>query len=179
MNTDEISPFFVFISSSQEEFANLRKELKDAIDNEEFRVSHSRPMKAVLIEQKRGDVIPEDIGRELDRCSIYVGIFGRILSKWTIAECREARVKGLPLLIYYVKRRKPGRPSRKPRGRKSKVEEALESEVKRFGIRVRGPFWKEGELYDVILEDLAYEIVELVSEATSIRKLIHKSVSPP
>jgi hypothetical protein len=35
------------------------------------------------------------------------------------------------------------------------------------------------ELEKVILKDLAYEIAELVKEATSIRKTIHKSLSPP
>lgn len=177
-NTDEISPFTVFISSSQKEFERLRGLLKEAIDGEEFRVSGSRIMSGVLIEQERGDVIQEDIKKALENCSIYVGIFGRTFSEWTATEYLEARDKGLPLLIYHLKKRRPGRPSRRrPRGRKSRVEKFLENEAKRFGVRVRGPYWREESLYDVIQKDLAYEIAELVKEATSIRRVIHKSLS--
>jgi hypothetical protein len=174
-------PLIVFISCSQKEFEEFRKHLKEAIDEEEFRFSGSRMMKAELIEERRGDVIPEDIKKGLENCSIYVGIFGRVFSEWTKAEYLEARANGLPLLIYYVKKQiKPGRPSRQEaRGRKSKVEQFLETEIKKFRVRVRGPYRKEEKLYDVILNDLAYEISELVREATSIRRTIHKGLAPP
>lgn len=179
-NNAEISPFIVFICSSQTEFGKLRKILKDAINGEEFRISGLRPMKAIVIEDERGPVIPEDIKNALQNCSIFIGIFGRIFSDWTVAEYREARSMGLPLLIYmYKKRRKPGRPSRtRRRGRRSKVEQFLENDVKKFGIRIRGPYWKEEDVQDDVLEDLAYEMAELVKEATNVRKLLHKRLEP-
>lgn len=180
MVSSEPIPIIIFISCSQREFGDLRKTLKEAINNMAFKLSESKIMKAELIEERRGDVIPEDIKKGLENCSIYVGIFGRVFSEWTKAEYIEARANGLPLLIYYVKKRRPGRPSRREvRGRKSKVEQFLETEVKKFGVRVRGPYRKVEDLYDVILKDLAYEISELVREATSIRRTIHKGLAPP
>jgi hypothetical protein len=175
-----ISPFIVFVSSSITEFGKLRENLKKLIDAEKFAHSLCRPMKAVLIEHERGPVISENIKKALKNCSLYIGIFGYTYSEWTIAEYREARSMGLPLLIYHVKKRRGrGRPSRMRRkGRKSKVEHFLESEVKKAGIRIRGPYWKEEELLDDILEDLAYEVVELVKEATSVRRLIHERLPP-
>lgn len=136
-----ISPFFVFISSSITEFEKLRKNLKSIIDGEKFVTSQCRPMKAILIEQQRGPVILEEIKNGLKKCSIYVGIFGSTYSNWTIAEYCEARSVDVPLLIYHIKkRRRPGRPPRATqRGRRSKVEEFLDNEVKRFGFRIRGP----------------------------------------
>lgn len=181
MAVSEPVPFVVFISSSQREFKDLRITLKEAINKEEFKLSGTRIIKAELIEESRGDIIPEDIKKGLENCSIYIGIFGKIFSTWSVAEYLEARQSGLPLLIYYVKRqRRPGRPSmRRVRGRRSYVEQFLENEVGRFGIRIRGPYPKVEVLYDIILKDLAYEINELVKEATSIRRLIHKSLTPP
>jgi hypothetical protein len=58
-------PLIVFISCSQKEFGEFRKHLKEMIDKEEFRFSGSRIMKAELIEERRGDVIPEDIKKGL------------------------------------------------------------------------------------------------------------------
>mgnify|MGYP001130175199 CR=1 FL=1 len=174
-----VRPFTIFISSSQKEFEKFRKNLKEAIDSERF--IDQRIMRAVLIEEERGPAIPEDISREIEGCSIYVGIFGREKSEWTFAEYREARAKDLPLLIYQLKRqRRPGKPKEQERrGRKSEVELFLDKEVKSLGIRVRGPYRTEVDLERSILNDLAGQVAEMVKESATIRKAIHKGLRLP
>ena len=170
--------FTVFISSAQSEFEEFRKTLKTRIDNE--LLVDQQIMKGILIEDERGSVIAEDIRREIDECSIYLGIFGSQKSEWTFAECREARARDLPLLIYQVKRRrKPGRPGKtERRGRKSDVQNFLDSNVKSLGIRVRGPYVSEEALEEDAMVDLAWEVAELVKEAALVRKAIHRGLSP-
>lgn len=138
-------------------------------------------MRAVLIEEERGPVIAEDIRREIEGCSIYVGIFGRERSEWTIAEYREARARDLPLLIYQLeRRRRPGKPrDQERRGRKSKVQIFLDKEVKSLGVRIRGPYRTEERLESVILDDLARQVAGMVKEAAAVRKTIHKGLAPP
>jgi hypothetical protein len=178
VNAGKISTLKIFISSSQKEFEILRRELKTWIDSEEFKISRTIPMEAILIERERGAVISEDIERALQDSHVYVGIFGRILSEWTVAEYREARRMGLPLLVYYVKKRKPGRPSRiERRGRKSKVERFLEDEAKKFRIRIR-VYSKKEDIYSAVMNDLTYQIVKLVKEAIDVRKVLHKELEP-
>jgi len=172
-------PFTVFISSSQKEFERFRKDLKAKIDSERF--VDQKIMKAVLIENERGPVITEDIRREIEGCSIYVGIFGQEKSEWTFAEYREARAKDLPLLIYQLRRqRRPGKPKEQERrGRPSRVQIFLDKEVKMLGIRVRGPYRTEDRLERAILNDLPRQVAEMVREAAAVRKTIHKGVAPP
>jgi len=175
---DDVRPFTVFISSAQSEFEEFRKTLKTRIDNERF--VDERIMKGVLIEDERGPVIAEDIRREIDGCSIYLGIFGHQKSDWTIAEYREARARDLPVLIYQIKRRRrPGRPRKaERRGRKSDVQNFLDNEVKSLGIRVRGPYGSEERLEEAVMLDLAWEVSEMVREAALVRKTIHRGLSP-
>ena len=164
----------IFISSSQEEFETFRRDLKEAIDNEEF--VHKRIMRGILVEQKTGASIEDDIRKGIDESAIYVGIFGRIYSERTVSEFKEARAQGLPLLIYQFKRgRRRGKPKRhEKRGRKSKVLKFLEAEVKALDIRVRGPFQSAETLESIILADLADQVSQLVQEVAIIRKTIHK-----
>jgi len=178
VSRENVRPFTVFISSSQNEFNEFRKNLKTRIDNEPF--VDEKIMKGILIEDERGPVIAEDIRREIDGCSLYVGIFGREKSEWTFAEYREARARDLPILIYQLKRRrKPGRPRKvERRGRKSEVQNFLDKEVKALGIRVRGLYVNEDALEEAVMLDLAWEIAELVRETASVRKTIHRGLSP-
>jgi hypothetical protein len=172
-----VRPFTVFISSAQTEFQALRRTLKTRIDNEPF--LDERIMRGILIEDERGAVIAEDIKREIDGCSIYVGIFGRQNSDWTVAEYREARARDLPMLVYQVKRRRgPGRPRRvERRGRRSDVQNFLDAEVKSQGIRIRGPYRSEEALEEAVMLDLAWQVSELVKEAGLVRKTIHRGLS--
>jgi hypothetical protein len=177
VSRESVRPFTVFISSAQIEFEALRRTLKTRIDNERF--VDERIMRGILIEDERGPVIAEDIKREIDGCSIYLGIFGAQKSDWTIAEYREARTRDLPMLVYQFKRRRgPGRPGRvERRGRKSDVQIFLDTEVKSQGIRIRGPYRSEEALEEDAMLDLASEISELVKEAGLVRKTIHRGLS--
>lgn len=176
LSEDEVKPFSVFISSSQTEFGKLRENLKERINSEPF--VNQQIMSGVLIEHKRGEMIAKDIQTEIEKCSIYVGIFGRKESVWTFAEYRAARARGLPVLIYqFSRRKKPGRPRKtERRGRKSEVQKFLEKEVKSQGIRIRGPYRNEGRLEEDILRDLTSQMIEMIEEASEVRRTIHKGL---
>jgi hypothetical protein len=158
-------PFVVFISSKQSEFEQFRQELKETIDTERW--SNQRPMRAILIENERGSVIDAEIKRELDRSSIYVGVFGQKWSDWTVAEFRYARSLGLPLLVYRFGRGGSGRP-----GKKSEVTKFVRDEVRQT-TRVREPYTKLGRLSDAIMSDLVIQACEMVRESSDIRKRLN------
>lgn len=162
-------PIVVFISSAQQEFENFRQDLKDTINTEEW--SNLNVMRARLIENQRGSVINAEIRRALDESSIYVGIFGRQLRDWPVAEFFYAKARGLPLLIYrYERRLRPGRPQRRKRGPMSAVDRFLKEEVIDAGIRVNGPYRNLENLLDIIPQDLANLVAEMVRENADIRK---------
>lgn len=161
----------IFISSSQDEFTELRKELKIDIDNEALKFSGQRIMHGVLIENERGDVISKDIDKWIDRTSIYVGIFGIDYSDWTVNEYKKALSRGLPTLIYRFELEKR---SKLQKGRKSKIQRFLDNEVKNKGVRIRGPYRRKQDLIDSVLNDLAIQIIEMVTEDASIRKIVQK-----
>ena len=163
-------PFAVFISSSQSEFRDFRKTLK--IDIDEQRWSSLRPMRAILIENQRGAMIPTEIRKGIDQSSIYVGIFGKKWSDWTVAEFRYARIRGLPLLVYKFTRGTHGQA-----GRKSRVDDFLNKEVKQVGIRLREPYRSLDRLGVEILGDLVIQSVEMVRESSDVRKLINTGLS--
>ena len=172
LSSNEIlHPFKIFISSSQNEFARLRDNLKQRINSERF-VDH-RVMRAVTIEDERGQVIAEDIAQEMRECSIYVGIFGRRKSDWTFGEYRAARARDLPLLIYQLRKRGLA----VPRGRRSEVQRFLDQEVRSRGVRVRR-HPSEDKLERAILSDIAIETASLVNEAARVRKAIHEGLVP-
>jgi len=167
----------VFISSSQAEFRTLRHRLQRAINREEF-IDHSI-MKAILIEEERGEDIAREIKEKIDQSSIYVGIFGRVKSKWTITELNEARQRGLPVLIYHFKRTtRKGHPTSTAPGPKSPAERYLDNNVKPLSLRIRR-YRSEAGLISAVLNDLAIQISKLVLEDTVIRKTIHgKTIEP-
>jgi hypothetical protein len=172
MSEVEPEPFLVFISSSQDEFQGLRNRLKRALNREKF-VDHSI-MKGMTCEDEHGRVIKEEIKEKIERSAIYVGIFGRIRSKWTIAEFNEARQRGLPLLVYHFKRTtRRGRPRRRAPGPKSPAERYLDNKVKPLSIKIR-TFRSEAGVISGVLNDLTFQVSELVGEDALIRKTIHK-----
>jgi len=165
----------VFISSAQQEFEEFRHQLKETIDTEEW--SDVPGMRAILIEDQRGSVIPAAIRRALDEASIYVGIFGKQLRPWPVAEFAYAKARGLPMLVYKFERRsRPGRPRRHRRGRVSEVDRFLNDKAVDEGIRVNGPYRNLGDLPDIILQDLALLVVEMVRENADIRRRLYTGV---
>ena len=163
------SPFSVFISSSQTEFSSFRRNLKEAIDTEEF--ARQRIMKSILVEEERGAHISEDVQKAGDIASIYVGIIGQRRSDWTKIEFRAAWARGLPILIYEFRRHGQ-------RGM-SGMRRFLDDEVKPKDIRIRGPYKTEASLTSAILNDLAIQVTEMVRETARIRKAIHRGIVGP
>jgi len=171
----KVEAFVVFISSAQQEFEKERKDLQRNINNEGW-WSGLNLMEARLIEDQRGPVIQEDIRRGLDAASIYVGLFGKELRDWPVAEFRYAKARDLPQLIYRFERRsRPGRPpARRAGGPMSRVERFLKDEAS--GIRIRGlsqPYSNFDVLLEIVLIDLAIQVAEMVRENADIRKRFH------
>ena len=171
------NPIVVFVSSSQDEFSSLRKRLRKAIENEPF--ADYSLMKGILIEDERGPVIKQKVKTHIDKSAIYLGVFGRVRSKWTIAEFWEARDRGLPLLIYHFKRAtRPGRPRQTTGGPRSPAERFLRTHVRALSVTV-STHHSEAGLLKKVLQDLAFQAAELVNENAQIRKTIHKpSIEP-
>lgn len=168
-------PIVVFISSAQEEFRQFRKDLQQTIESEPW--SNQRPLQAVLIENQRRPVIPNEIRDRLDEASIYVGIFGRLMRDWPKAEFDYAKSCSLPQLIYRYVRRRPGRPSQRRRvGRRTDVEKFLERETYGPGIRVNGPYYDTDELLTVIPSDIAIIVAEMVRENADIRRRLYQGI---
>lgn len=166
-----MEPFKVFISSSQKEFEELRRNLKSVIDIEEL--VHQQIFRAILVELKKGTTIEADIDEGMSDCSIYIGIFGRDYSEITAQEFRKARANLLPTLIYRVRRARRGRGAKHSvTGGRSKVDKFLREEVRAYGIRIRGPYSTEDELEKDIMIDLAFQVADMVKESARIRKII-------
>jgi hypothetical protein len=170
-------PIVVFISSAQEEFEKFRLQLKETLNSEPW--SNQNVIRAVLIESQRRTVIPNEIRDALDQSSIYVGIFGRQLRDWPVAEFKYARSCILPQLIYkYERPSRRGRPSRHRRaGRRTEVERFLEREAYGPGIRVFGPYHNLDELQEEIIPgDIAITVAQMVGENADIRRRLYQSI---
>jgi len=156
----------VFISSKESEFREFRQDLKEAINSERW--AEQRLMTAILVEDQRRSVVFGEIRRELDKSSIYVGIFGNKWSDWTVAEFKYARSLGLPLMVYrFGKAGTRHRP-----GRRSRVTRFMNDEV-RPNVKVREPYTKLDTLLDAIMSDLAVVTCDMVRESTDIRKRLN------
>jgi len=167
LNADEVEPFKVFISSSQKEFEKLRNNLKAIIDEE--KLVYQRIFKAILVESRKGTSIQLDINKEINNSSIYVGLFGRTYSEISVEEFKKARSNLLPVLIYRFRK---DRRIRSIISGSSDVDDFLRKEVKQYGIRIRGPYYDEDKLVEIIMTDLVFQVVEMVKECANIRKVI-------
>jgi len=168
-------PVVVFISSAQHEFERFRQQVRSVINGERWSTSKLHVMRARLIENQRGPVIPDEIRRGLDASSIYLGVFGGQLRDWPVAEYRYARARGLPQLIYkFQHRSRPGRPRRqRSGGRISGVDRFLREQVQAYGVRVRGPYRNLDDLLEDMLEDLATLITRMANENAELRKTLY------
>jgi hypothetical protein len=132
-----------------------------------------------LIEDQRRPVIPNEIRDALDEASIYVGVFGRQLRPWPVAEFDYAKSCNLPQLIYkYERPSRRGRPSQRRRaGRKTDVQKFLEREAYGPGIRVNGPYHNLDELQDEIIPaDIAITVGQMVQENADIRRRLYQGM---
>ena len=159
-------PFTVFISSRESEFREFRQDLKEAVNSERW--ADQRLMTGILIEDQRRPVVFAEIRRELDKSSVYIGIFGRQHSDWTVAEFKYAKSLGLPLMVYVF----GGGGSRHRPGRRSRVTRFMNEEVRPI-VKVREPYTKLDPLLDAIMSDLAVVACDMVREATDIRKRLN------
>lgn len=75
----------------------------------------------------------------------------------------------MPVLIYRFRK---NRRIKSPIRGTGKVDHFLKNEVKPFGIRIRGPYFSESALIEAVITDLGFQVVEMVKESASIRRII-------
>lgn len=134
-------------------------------------------MQGFLVERESDESYDVAMRRGIDVSQVYVGVFGKEYSKATVDEYREAREKGLPLLVYYFTE-----PPQKAAGLHSKVIKFLEREVKP-AVKIRGNFSRvtmreRDELIDQVLVDLAARVADLARESVAVRRLILEKAPP-
>jgi len=164
------TPIVVFISSHQKEFQALRNGLKQNIDGEVL--FNKKLLKAELVERRSGTRIGGDMTAALQGSTIYVGIFGTQYSEKTCQEYKEARRRGLPILVFDVLPPKKGKSKRN-----GEVKSFLEKQVKglddiRITTIVARPS-RPGEILDTILQRIANVIAEMAHQNLTIRKTVN------
>jgi hypothetical protein len=156
----------VFISSHQKEFEPLRSLLKDTLEGEDF--LDKLLMKVELVERRSGERIRGDITMALRSSMMYVGMFGNKYSEITVAEYRDARRRGLPLLVFDMVRR--GK-------RDSRVKDFLDGEVKKIddGRVTTVPFSpsRTVQAADVIIQRVANTVADMVRQNLEMRRTVH------
>lgn len=156
----------VFISSHTKEFKPLRDLLKDTLEGEDF--LKKVLIKVELVERRSGERIRGDITIALSSSTMYVGLFGNKYSEPTIAEYKDARRRGLPLLVFSMVRQ--GK-------RDSRVRDFLDNEVKKVDdgrityVTFRPS--KIGEAAYVISQRIANEVANMVQQNLQIRRIVH------
>jgi hypothetical protein len=178
----------VFISSAEDEFADLRLSLRDAL-NSEYAFNMKRTddkaelvhqgliAEGFLVERESDESFDTAMKRGIESSQIYVGIFGNQYSRTTVKEYHAARRRGLPLLIYYF-----AKPPRAAIRTRTKVVDLLETEVKSI-VKIRGNYRRvavrdDSELIDLILSDVVARLTDLARESVAARKAMLESAPP-
>jgi len=172
----------VFISSSTDEFSELRYKLRDSINteymfndertqDEEEIVHQGIIMEGFLVEKESGESFDAAMKEGIESSQIYVGIFGNRYSEPTVKEYEAARKIGIPLLVYYFTR-----PAHRAAGLQTRAVKFLEREVKPF-VKIRGNYSRivtrqNNELVDYVLADLAAKVTDLVRESVAVRRMV-------
>jgi hypothetical protein len=172
----------IFISSAQEEFADLRYKLRDVFGEEylynerrtreeEELVHQGVVTQGYLVEKESDESFDLAMKRGIESSQMYVGIFGKRYSKPTVKEYHAARKLGLPLFVYYYTR-----PPSVSSDVQNRVVEFLNKDVKPF-ITVRGNFRRlslqdDNDLVDQVLMDVGARITDLVRESVAVRRMI-------
>ncbi len=162
-------PIQVFLSSKQDEFLQVREDLKRDID--EIKIRLARPFKTILVDMKRGPKWERDIDRGLSECDVFILLLGAEPSDITRDEFVRICRMGISVYVYIFL--KPGALS--PKSDKSPNHDFLEQEIKQRKIRIKGyakPYRTYGRLFDDVSADLAYCVVEMVHESAAIRRVI-------
>lgn len=172
----------MFISSSTDEFSELRYKLRDSI-NSEYMFNDERTqdeeeivhqgiiMEGFLVEKESGESFDALMKEGTETSQIYVGIFGNRYSEPTVKEYKAARKIGMPLLVYYFTR-----PAHRAAGLQTRAVKFLEREVKPF-VKIRGNYSRivvrqNNELVDYVLADLAAKVTDLVRESVAVRRMV-------
>jgi hypothetical protein len=161
-------PITVFLGSDQDEFQQIREDLKS--DIEDITLKYAKPFKAVLIERRRGTNIDRDIEEGQKEEDIHILLVGGQFSSITREEFLKACRMGLKVYVYFFLKRRVISPKLKQNANYDFVHKDIKP---RF--RIRGydkPYRVYEQLFDDISADLASGVVEMVHESAAVRRVI-------
>ena len=156
----------VFLSSDQQEFSRLRKQLSKEICHLPF-------LTCTLLEERGADSVSvlDSSLSAVRNCDIYVGVFGHDYSEITLREFQEAFNLGKPCLTYIKKMRE------RDEKLESFINSILKNEFKYF------PFKTYKELTQQLKNDLSKFILETLEIGIRILntqgRLVFLGVSNP
>ena len=165
LNVTIEKPINVFVSSSQDEFLDLRDELKKQIDA--MKIGPKQIFQATLLEKKQGESIQSKIDKGLDSGSIYVVIVGKKDTSWTLDEFEEARIRALPILIYDCRKLSKS----KGKGNLAKRIERL----KKKGVIIQNPpesYKSDQDFINHVIIDLPEKLGEIAERYLIVRKTV-------
>ena len=177
----------MFISSDEDEFSDLRAELKEVLGDVEAvsskRIAESTDKKSAeagysqnliipeVIEYSRGGDIDRKINIAIDRSQLYVGIFGKEYSATTVKEFNKARDRGMTTMVYYFTD-----PPAPLSATQSKCYDFLTKEVYPE-VFIRGNYKRveiksRQELEDEIVADILAELTLMIRQYHGVQKAV-------
>ncbi len=181
----------MFISSNEDEFSDLRGELKDVL--EKVQVFNSKRLEETVdksfapkyshhlivpevVEYSRGSDVERKINIAMKKSQLYVGIFGLEYSNTTVKEFDQALDRGMTTLIYFF--------TEPPAPLKSKSLTKSQSEFYDFLIDevhpktlIRGNYKRveiktRQELEDEIVDDILAELTVMIRQYHGVQKAV-------
>jgi hypothetical protein len=185
-------PIHVFVSSDEDEFSDLRAELKellgdvdvisskriaDATDKKSAEAGYSQNLIAPeVLEYSPGADIDRKINMAMEKSQLYVGVFGREYSSTTVKEFGKAIDRGMTTLVYYFTE-PPAPLKNKITGKsQSKFYDFLMEEI-RPKVLIGGnyksiKFKTRQELEDEIVVDVVAELTVMVRQYHGVQKAV-------
>jgi len=163
-------PVMVLVSSREQEFLQLREDLKHQIELQ--REGNRWLFEVRLPEHSHRAHLKVEIDKLLAMCSIIIVLIGRESSKWVTYEVDYAISNGIPILAYeYYRRRRAGLGSTKTR---SLVRRLRNADIKLRGHK--GEFQSRDDVVAAVLEDLPEIMARIANHYAAINREVSKRV---
>jgi len=182
----------VFISSDEDEFSDLRGELKEILES--VRVVNSKRIEQIveprtekpdyyqqlivpeIVEYARGGDIEKKMNIAMNKSHLYVGIFGKEYSERTAQEFSEAQNRGMNALVYYFTDPPTPLKDQAIPKKQTKVHQFL-MELVKPKILIRGNYSRveiktRQELEDEIVVDILAELTVMIHQYHGVQKAV-------
>jgi len=185
-------PIHVFVSSDEDEFSDLRAELKEILGDVDVvsskRIADATDKKFAEAGYSQNLIVPEvleyssgaDIERKIniamERSQLYVGVFGLDYSPTTVKEFNKAIDRGMATLVYYFT--EPPAPLKNKSLSKSQSKfydflmEEVHPRVLIGGNYKSVKFKTRQELEDEIVVDVVAELSVMIRQYHGVQKAV-------